>query len=173
MATVLSVESQEPLPVAVVGPVAITGLMLPGGGVSIGVPLPVTNGTYSTGDVAGGLITLPGAVRNAGGRAVVNSVKLAGATVVSYELWLLAAPGTPIADNAPLTVDASQVLGVVPITAADYNQTGAVAVATVRGVGLQVQAANGTALYGYLRATTPTSPATGTLYLTVDVEWVD
>jgi hypothetical protein len=147
-------------------------------GNSITVTLTVTNGAYSIGDVVGGLITFAAAVRGNGGKAVVNSVKLAGVTAIPYELWFFSADiATPRADNAVFglaAADGAIYLGTVPIGSADYYaaQT-AFNNACVRTAGLQVKAgAATTSIYAYLKATATTSPGTTTLYLTVDFEWI-
>jgi len=142
---------------------------------SIQNTLTVTNGAYTIGDVVGGLITFTSAVRETGGVALVRSIKLAGVAAIPYNLWFLTADiATPAADNAAFTIvvaDEPKVLGVVPITATDYIVAGPSAfyVATVRNIGLQVQAATtATSIYAYLVATAVTSPGTTTIYLTVD-----
>jgi len=148
-------------------------------GLSVTVTLTVTNGAYTVADVVGGLITFANAVSANGKHAIVNSVKLAGVVAIPYELWFFNANiATPCADNAVFGLaagDGAIFLGVVPISAADYNaaQT-AFNNATVRGVGLEVKAnVATTSIYAYLKATAVTSPATTTLYLTVDFEYVD
>jgi hypothetical protein len=148
-------------------------------GKSVQVTLTVTNGAYSIGDVVGGLITLTHGSAMVGKTMVINSVKLAGVVAIPYELWLLSADlATPRADNAVFGIvvaDEPKILGVIPITSADYYaaQT-AFNVACVRQVGLQVQSASETLnIYAYLKATATTSPGTTTLYLTVDFEYLD
>ena len=156
-------------------PLPIVGL----GGKSISATLTVTNGAYTVADVVGGLITFANATRINAGHAIVNSVVLAGVVAIPYELWLFNADiATPAADNAAFALaaaDLPKVLGVIPISTADYNAAqSAFNVATVRGVGLEVKAgAATTSIYGYLKATATTSPGTTTLTLTLDVEYLD
>jgi hypothetical protein len=143
---------------------------------SIRRTLTVTNGVYTIADVVGGLITFPYAVRENGGAAYIRSVKLAGVVAIAYNLWFLNADiVTPAADNAAFTIvvaDELKFLGQVPIAIADYVAAqSAFNVATVRNVGLIVQAAAGTrSIYAYMVAPAVTSPATTTIYLTVDFE---
>lgn len=149
-----------------------------GSGKSVTVTLTVTNGVYSVGDVVGGLITFANAVRANGKRAIVNSVKLAGVVAIAYELWFFTSDiATPAADNAALALaaaDGLKFLGAVPIAASDYvTAQNSFNNATVRGVGLGVQAGATTSIYAYLKATAVTSPGTTTIYLTVDFEYLD
>jgi hypothetical protein len=145
---------------------------------SIKVTLTVTNGAYSIADVVGGLITLPNMVGNYGRSAVINSIKLAGVVAIPYELWFFNADiATPAADNAAMalaTADKAKFLGAVPILATDYlTAQSAHNFATIRQIGLQLQAAAGSqTIYAYLKATAVTSPGTTTLVLTVDFEYL-
>jgi hypothetical protein len=141
---------------------------------SIQSTLTVTNGAYTIGDAVGGLITFTDAVREKGGNALIPSIKLAGVVAIAYDLWFMNANlATPAADNAAFTLvvaDEPKILGVVPITAADYKAgPAAFNVATVRNVCLAVKAAATVQnIYAYLVATAVTSPGTTTIYLTVD-----
>jgi hypothetical protein len=150
-----------------------------GTGISVPVVLTVTNGAYSIGDVVGGLITLGGAVSGNGKRSIINSLKLGGVVAIAYELWFMNADiTTPAADNAAFTLvvgDMVKQLGVVPISTGDYcAAASAFNQATLRGVGLEVQAgAATTSLYAYLKATAVTSPGTTRLDLIVDFEFID
>ena len=150
-----------------------------GTGKSVQVTLAVTNGAYSVSDAVGGLLTFANAVSANGKHSVINSVKLAGVVAISYELWLFNADiATPAADNAALALaaaDGAKFLGVVPISSADFNAAqNSFNNATIRGVGLEIEAAAATtSIYGYLKTTATTSPGTTTLYLTVDFEYLD
>ena len=142
---------------------------------SIKVTLTVTNGAYTIGDSVGGLLTFSNAVREVGGVALVHSLKLGGVVAIPYNLWFLNAN---LATNAPdldpftfVVADQPKVLGVVPIVATDYIVAGPSAfyTATVRNIGLQIQAAAATQdIYAYLVATAVTAPGTTVLDLTVD-----
>ena len=143
---------------------------------SIQQTLTVTNGAYTIADVVGGLITFPYAVGENGGAAMVRTVKLAGVVAIAYNLWFLNANiATPALDNAAFTIvvaDEPKYLGHVQIAAGNWVAAqSAFNVATVADVGLMVQAAAATqSIYAYLVATAVTSPATTTMYLTVDFE---
>lgn len=145
---------------------------------SVQVQLTVTNGAYSIGDVVGGLITLPDAVWIEGGHSVINSVKLAGVVAIPYELWFFNANiATPAVDNAAFALaaaDQEKFLGELDIASTDYRSAqNSFNNATVRQVGLQIQAAEGTKIiYAYLKATAVTSPGTTELILTVDFEYI-
>ena len=142
---------------------------------SIQNTLTVTNGAYTIGDVVGGLITFTGAVRENGGTALVQSVKLSGVAAIAYNLFFLNANiATPAADNAAFAwaaADTAKYLGHTAIAAADYlpDQSAGFNSVSVRNIGLMVKAAASTqSIYGYLVATAVTSPGTTTIYLTVD-----
>ena len=147
-------------------------------GLSVQKTLTVTNGAYTIGDVVGGLITFTGIsayyTKFAASSLLVPSLKLAGVVAIAYDLWFLNADiATTALDNAAFTLvvaDEPKILGVVPITAADYKAgPAAFNIATVRNIGLDMQLA-GANLYAYLVATAVTSPGTTTIYLTVDFE---
>jgi hypothetical protein len=141
---------------------------------SIQSTLTVTNGAYTIGDAVGGLITFPYAVREKGGHALIPSVKLAGVVAIAYDLWFLNANlATPAGDNDAFTLvvaDEPKILGIVPITAADYKAgPAAFNIATVRNICLGIKASAAVPhIYAYLVATAVTSPGTTVLYLTVD-----
>ena len=143
---------------------------------SIQKTLTVTNGVYTIADVVGGLITFPNAVRGNGGVSIVRSVKLAGVVAIAYNLVFLSGDiATTAADNAAFTVVAADellYLGHVSIPIANYvAAASAFNVATVANVNLQVQAAaTTTSIFAYMVAPAVTSPATTTIYLTVDFE---
>jgi hypothetical protein len=143
-----------------------------GNGDGATVTLTVTNGAYSIGDAVGGLITFANAVSVNGKSAYLDSIVLTGAVALAYELWLFNADlATPAADNAAMALAAAdfpKVLGVIPISAADWFTANAgYLAACVRGIGLKVKAAAGvTSIYGYLKATVTTSPALTTMYIT-------
>jgi hypothetical protein len=129
--------------------------------------------------VAGGLITFANAVSANGKSSIINSIKLAGVAAIPYELWFFSSDiATPRADNAVFGLAAADgliFLGAVPINVADYNaaQT-AFNNATIRAAGLQVKAGAGTTtIYAYLKCLAATSPATTTIYLTVDFEYIN
>lgn len=157
-------------------PLPVSGAVK-GAGFSISVPLTVTNGAYTIGDVVGGLITLVGAASAAGKRSVIHSLTLAGVAALAYELWFFASDiATPAADNAALALVAADVAmckGVIPIATTDYNaaQT-AFNVATLRNLGF-VFTCTATTLYAYLKAVAVTSPGTTVLTLTIKGEFID
>ena len=146
---------------------------------SIPITLTVTNDVYTVGDVVGGLITLPAAVRAVGGISRIDTITLAGVSALAYELWFFNADiATPAADNAAFTLvaaDELKCLGSVPIPAANYTAAAsAFNVATVYPVSLLVKAAAAsTSIYAYLKATAVTTPGTTTLYLNVKGRYLD
>jgi hypothetical protein len=149
------------------------------GGTNFKKTLTVTNDVYTIGDVVGGLITITSATTGAGKHAKVTSIKLAGVSALAYNLWFFAADlATPTqADNGVLTIAAADLpnyLGFAPIVAGDYVAGGAGAfnLGTVRNVGLQF-ASVATTIYAYMEAVATTTPGTTTLYLTIDIEYID
>jgi hypothetical protein len=149
-----------------------------GVGFEISVPLTVTNGAYSIGDVVGGLITLPGAVSAAGKHGYILGVTLAGVAALAYHLWFVnadLAAGT-VADNAPFAPaagDLAKVQGIYPIAVADYAAPQSAFNVTSPDAKLIAFSCVGTTLYAYLVADATTTPGTTTLILTVKGEWVD
>lgn len=165
-------------------PVAIasdqTAVPTKGGGLSVTATLTVTNGAYTTQDVVGGLITFANAVSANGKECVLNSLELVGTTsAIAFELWFFNADlATPLADNAAFAIvaaDQPKILGIVPISSADFYQAGVggVYAASVPGIGRQMKAgAATTSLLAYMKHTTTTSPGTTSLFLTCNFEYV-
>jgi hypothetical protein len=149
------------------------------GGIGIAVPLTVTNGTYTIADVVGGLITLPNAVRTAGGKSLLTSISLFAYASLVYELWIMNADiATPAADNAAFALaaaDGAKMCAFVPIAAADYKvSSNTFTLASVGNIFKVCQAAPGqTSLYAYLKATATTTPATTTLNLYCGFQYLD
>lgn len=149
------------------------------GGIGITVPLAVTNGAYSISDVVGGLITLPNAVRTAGGKSLLTSISLFGVAALVYELWIMNADlATPAADNAAFAVaaaDGPKMCAHVPIAAADYKAAqSAFNFASIGNIFKVCQAAAGqTSLYAYLKATATTTPGTTALNLYCGFQYLD
>jgi hypothetical protein len=149
------------------------------GGIGITVPLAVTSGSYSIGDVVGGLITLPNAVRTAGGKSLLTSISLFGVAALVYELWIMNADiATPAADNAAFALaaaDGAKMCAHVPIAAADYKAAqNSFNFASVGNIFKVCQAAVGqTSLYAYLKATATTTPGTTALNLYCGFQYLD
>lgn len=82
------------------------------------IPLTVTAGAYSAGDVVGELIIFPNAARETGGGGVIKDVEIiddAGQDA-EMELWLFGAAITDVADNAPWAPtesDLHQLVGII------------------------------------------------------------
>jgi len=172
----VTIEKTNQLLSTLVGTVPVSGAVS-GNGFSISVPLTVTNGAYSIGDVVGGLITLPAVVSAAGKRGVIYNVTLAGVSALAYHLWLMTADlaaGT-VADNAAFALaagDMPKVVGIVAITATDYAAAqSAFNVASV--LKPREFSCVATTLYAYLVADATTTPGTTALTLTVSGEWID
>jgi len=147
-----------------------------GSGFEISIPLTVTNGVYTIGDVVGGLITIPNAVSAAGKRGFIYELTLAGVAAIPYNLFFFPSDiATPAADNAPGTMVAADIAmckGVIPILAADYlAPVSAFNIATVREY--LAYSCPATTLYAYLVAVAVTSPGTTTLTLKLKGEYID
>ena len=94
---------------------------------SVTVDLTIDAGAYAIGDALGAAMTFAGLASANGKRAIVNTITLApndAMPALALNLWLLKADlATPIAKNAAfvyVAADAPNILGVQPITAADY-----------------------------------------------------
>jgi hypothetical protein len=154
--------------------------VIKGAGFSVQVDLTVDAGAYSIGDAAGAMMTFAGVVSAAGKRGIINTITLApndALPAIAFNLWFLNADlVTPVAKNAAFTIvaaDGPKILGIVPITAADYipSQT-SWNVATLRGVGLEFTVP-ATSLYAYLVCTAVTAPVATHLYITISGEMLD
>lgn len=135
----------------------------------------ITAEAYSANDVVGGVITLAGAVREAGGAGVLQSVVIVDRGNVGAALSLLlfrASPASALADNAPFawgSGDGDKYLGRVEIAASDYATFAGRKVASVKNVGLVI-AADATDLFAYLVCSgTPTYASQSDLTLHVGI----
>jgi len=139
--------------------------------------LTVTSGVYTIGDVVGGLITFANVCRGAGRRSQINSLTLTCTVGIAYELWLFQADiATPAADNAVFTLVAADIAmcqGSIPILSTAFTvAASAFAIASVNNIGL-IFTCVATTLYGYLKATAVTSPATTVMTITLDGTMLD
>jgi hypothetical protein len=150
------------------------------GDFSVQVDFTVDAGAYSIGDALAAMGTFAGMASAAGKHGIINSITLApndAMPAIAFNLWLLNADlVTPIAKNAAFVIvaaDAPKILGIIPVTAADYvpSQT-SWNVATLRGVGLEY-ATVATSVYAYLVCTAVTAPVATHVYLTIAGEWRD
>ena len=127
--------------------------------------LTVTNGVYSVADVVGGLLTFANVSRGPGRRSEINQVTLTCTVGIAYELWLFASDiATPAADNAVFALvqaDISMCKGVIAIPSTSFlvAQT-AFAMSVVYPTLPLIFSCVATTLYGYLKATATTTPAT-------------
>lgn len=114
----------------------------------------ISTSAYASGDVLGGKLTLTDVVNANGLGGFIHSVTVIDQSKQKSRLDLLIFGADPAAsafvDNAALAVGAADqpnIIGAIPITAADYLDVGAIAVATVRGVGLAFDLLAGRALF--------------------------
>lgn len=149
------------------------------GGAVIGQTPTVSTGAYSAKDAVGGLLTFASAARIANGQGIVNTLTIIDddSEAAGLELWLYDRTFTATADNAafdPTDADNENLVGVVPISTADYYAAADNSVASVRGVGLEYACGSaGTTLYGQLKATgTPTYTATTDISVKLAVEYI-
>ncbi len=153
-----------------------------GAGFSATATFVVDVGAYSIGDAAAVMGTLTGAVSANGKRSIINTLTLIpndAMPAIPFNLWLCngTLTSTP-AKNDVFTIaaaDGTVVLGIVPITSADYvpSQT-SWNVATLRGVGLEFQAgAATTSVFPCLVCAGTTAPVATSLTLTAYGEYVD
>jgi hypothetical protein len=99
--------------------------------VAIQVVVPTSAATYSANNVVGGVQTLAGAARVAGGKAVLESVAVIDAATQGAQLTLLFFKGKPTlgtyTDAGALTLNAADLpnyIGKVDLTAASYDPAG-------------------------------------------------
>lgn len=151
----------------------------PSGGAVIAQTPTITAGAYHAKDAVGGKLTFANAARISGGKGVINSVTIVDDDneLAGLELWLYNQDFTASSDNAafdPTDADNENLVGVIPISSADYFSANDNACACVRGVGLEYQCVGGTSLYGQLKCTaTPTYTGTGDLTVKIGVEYLD
>jgi hypothetical protein len=165
-------------------PVAIannqTSVPVKGNDFSVQVDFTVDAGAYAIGDALAAMGTFAGMASAAGKHAIINSIVLApndAMPAIPFNLWLLNADlATPIAKNAAFTIvaaDALKILGIIPITAADYIPSqNSWNVASMGGVGREY-ATVATSVYAYLVCTATTAPVATHVYLTLTGEWRD
>lgn len=153
-------------------------VVLNGGGKSIAVTPTITAGAYSAKDAVGGMMTFANAVRASGGHGVINSVTIVDkdSENAQLELWLFNADPSGVADNAPMDFadsDMAKLVGVIPISTADYYTLLDNGAACVRGALLQFDCAV-TSLFGQLKCVgTPTYTSTSDLTVILGIEYLD
>lgn len=130
----------------------------------ITVPVTVSLTAYANGDSVGGKLILADAARVSGGTAVLQSIHLLDRANQKPALEILFFDADPtaatITDNAAFVSGADDLkeLGRVSVAAADWTTLNSKARATLRGIGLVLKPAAGTALYValVLNGSTPT-----------------
>lgn len=138
------------------------GLAATGYATTISQTPAITAGAYSALDAVGGLLTFANAARISGGTIMVHSVTINDLTTqrASLVLVLFDRSFTATTDNAafdPSDADLVNCVGIIPITAGDYQAFNDNAVACVRGLGL-IAKLNGTDLFGQLFLPTGSAP---------------
>lgn len=123
---------------------------------------------YAAGDVLFATQEIANAARSAGGKVMLNSITVIDLDDqgIAFDLVLLTANSSLGAENAAPDIDDTEVLdvaGVVSIVADDYTDLGGARVATVRDIGLLIEAAAGeTSLWAAgITGGTPTHSAAG------------
>lgn len=112
----------------------------------IDVTLTLDTLIYAAGDVHSDVVAVPNAVRDNGGKAILNSLTVhdeddqaaAGLDLVFFGANV--SLGAKNAIPAISDVDARQILGIVSLVAGDFKDLGGVKVASLRNVGLLVEA---------------------------------
>lgn len=121
------------------------------------------------GDVAANMVEIPGAVRNTGGRAVLESFVLLDGDdqkIAADIVFSTASTDLGTLNSAPNISDANaaNVLGIINVATGDYADIGGISIATKRALGLGIRAAaSSTSIYvGIItRGGTPTYTASG------------
>jgi hypothetical protein len=121
---------------------------------SVLAPLTVSTSAYSIGHNIGGLLTLAGAVRTSGGKAVLQSIFVADKSNVKAALEILlfaASPAATFTDRAafPTLAQADTLLTRrrISIAATDYVTVGGSAFAEIGAIGKLVKPTTGTSLF--------------------------
>lgn len=149
-----------------------------GGGKSISVTPTITAGAYSAKDAVGGMMTFANAARVSGGHGVINSLTIVDKDdeKAQLELWVFNADPSGVADNAPMDfadADMAKLVGIIPISTADYYSLLDNGAACIRGVLLQFDCA-ATSLFAQLKCVgTPTYTGTSDLIVTLGIEYLD
>ena len=140
-------------------------------------PTVSTTPAYASGDAVGGKLTLPNAVRLAGGVGIIRSIVLTdkGKQNAAIDVVVFRADptATTFTDNAALSVadaDLLSIAGVVSVAAADYAAFVDNSVATKSGLGLAVNSITTTLYACLVTRGTPTYTASSDLQLTVVIE---
>lgn len=110
------------------------------------VTLSLDTNAYAGGDVLADTQIITNAVRENGGRATLRSLTVIDKDdqKVALDVWILASGVSMGTENAAPDIDDTeglQLLGFVPIAAADYKDLGGVAAACIKNVGLVCKAA--------------------------------
>lgn len=148
------------------------------GGDLIDVTCTLDTSAYTSGDVLFDTQAVTDAVRANGGQAILDSVTVIDEDDqgIAFTLYILRAANSLGTENsAPNISDANarDILGWVPVASGDYSDVGGAKVATVRNIGLFVEATGSTRdLYvGGVTGGTPTHSASG-LKLRLGFRWL-
>lgn len=114
----------------------------------ITVTLTVDTSAYIDGDVLADTQTIANAMRITGGHGVLQSLQLVdpddqGQPIDLYFFSVNRALGTENSTPSISDGNAIDIFGPVPIASSDYRDLGGVKVASVRGIGLMLEAATG------------------------------
>lgn len=114
----------------------------------ITVTLTVDTNIYADGDVLADTQTVANAMRIAGGHGVLQSLQLIdpddqGQPLDLYFFSTTHALGSENSAPSISDADAIDIFGPVPVESSDYRDLGGVKVASVRGIGLMLEAAGG------------------------------
>jgi hypothetical protein len=114
----------------------------------IDLTLSLDTAAYASGEVLAATQEIPGAVAFSGGAVALHSILVIdkddqgqGFDLVFFDSDVALGP-----ENGALTItdlDATKILGIVPIVAGDFMDLGGSRVASLKGVGLVLRAANG------------------------------
>lgn len=112
------------------------------------VTLTVDTSAYADGDVLADTQVIANAMRIAGGHGVLQSLQLVdpddqGQPMDLYFFSVTHALGTENSAPSISDADAVDIFGPVPIESSDYRDLGGCKVASVRGIGLMMEAASG------------------------------
>lgn len=171
------VNSGNPLPASLVA--AETHLGEVGGNTIQVVPsLAVSTSIYASGDIVGGKLTLPNAVRVSGGTGMIQSIMVIDQDNQKPVFDLLIFDRDPsngtYSDNGAFTIHASDapfLIRRISVSAGDWTTIGGIGIADLDALGRTINANSGTSLYGLiiLNGSTPTYTASTKLTIKIGI----
>lgn len=116
----------------------------------------VTAGAYTTGKLVGGLITIPGAIKEGKTGTLLQSVTIADQAMQTsyYNLFIFTSlPGGTYTDTATADIsDADLLLAICPVSVSSITSASDNGLSNSYNIGCPIQVTSGTTIYGLLAA---------------------